>query len=188
METTLAIYLSVVLAAVAPHLRRDRRESVAADIASVTVSEDRAFEDDATGQRTALLLASIAHHETGGSWARWVDDGSCNDHVWRERHAAWMRGGDCDGSRAWGMWQVHAPGDDTRIGRAYVADRKAGIRAALAKARGSLNAGIGLCGYSGETYPRCPLGRMRLETARSWADRFPYDRIVAEELAATGVE
>jgi hypothetical protein len=185
---TLALYLSVVLTTIAPHLNRDRRESIAADIAAVTLSETRAFDDDVSGQQTALLLVSLAHYETGRSWAAWVDDGRCNDEQWRAAHLRWLVGGDCDGKRAWGMWQVHAPGDDPAIGRTYVVDRKTGIRAALAIARSSLQMGIGLCAYSGEKYPSCRLARMRLETARNWVSRFPYDPATQHADEPTGIE
>jgi hypothetical protein len=96
-----------------------------------------------------------------------------------------MKGGDCDGGHAWGMWQVHAPNEDASIGRTYVSDRKAGIRAALTIARESLKAHIGLCHYSGEIWPRCRLASMRLETARNWVSKFPYH---PEDHTYAGVE
>jgi hypothetical protein len=176
----------MVLATIVPSMREARRTSIASDIATVVLSEDRAFDDDDSGQKTGLLLVSIAHHETGRSWAQWIDDGSCNDPVWRERHALWIKGGDCDGSRAWSMWQVHVPGDSVEAGRALVVDRKAGIRAALTIARASLRSGVGLCHYSGETYPRCKLASMRLETARNWVKKFPWQP--EGDHVASGVE
>jgi hypothetical protein len=155
----------------------DRRESISEDIATVVLSEERAFDDDADGQRTALLLVAIAHYETGRSWASWIDSGKCNDAKWRAAHPQWIKSGDCDGGHAYGMWQVHPPNEDATIGRTYVADRKTGIRAALSIARESLKAGAGLCHYSGESQKGphgCRLASMRLETARSWVEQFPF--------------
>lgn len=191
--TVLALYIASVLSVIAPTMRTERRMSVATDIATVTISEPRLFDDDENGQKTGLLLTSLPHYETGRSWATWVDNGSCNDPVWRASHALWMKGGDCDGGKAWGMWQVHAPGDDPAIGKTYVTNRQTGIRAALAKARASMEKGIGLCGYSGETYPRCKLAKDRLETARLWVTKFPFrpEILVADhgdDHAQTGVE
>jgi hypothetical protein len=173
---SLAIYIASVLATIVPHpMSETRRGSIADDIATVVLSEERAFDDDASGQRTALLLVSIAHYETGRSWSVWVDNGKCNDEAWRKAHSLWMRrGGDCDGGKAWSMWQVHVPGDSVEAGRALVVDRKSAIRAALTIARASLKAGRGLCYYSGETFPHCRLADLRLETARHWTDMFPY--------------
>ena len=185
----LAIYLSAVLATLVPSMKEARRASIADDIATVTLADERAFDDDESGQKTALLLVSIAHYETGRSWATYVDNGSCNDPTWREKHALWLKGGDCDGSRAWGMWQVHAPGDDPTIGKTYVANRQTGIRAALTIARESLRSGAGLCHYSGETFPHCRLASMRLDTARNWVVKFPYHpEVMLAGDAATGVE
>lgn len=171
---TLVSYLLIVLAAIAPRVPETRRASIARDIATVTLSEERAFTGDESGQMTALLLVAIPHLETGRSWARWIDDGRCNDPAWREMHADWLRGGGCDNAKAWGMWQVHAPGDDPVIGRAYIRDRKRGIRAALYIARESLRMGVGLCAYSGERPPKCPKADHRLNTALAWASRFPF--------------
>ena len=170
----LALYLSTVLSVVSPRLNRARRDSITRDIATVTLSNDRAFEDDANGQKTALLLVSIAYYETGKSWASWVDDGRCNDPEWRSIHGFWLRRGGCDSAGAWSMWQVHPPGDDPRIGRSYVTNRQNGIRAALFIARKSLQTGVGLCGYSGEMYPNCPKADHRLEKAKAWAIKFPF--------------
>jgi hypothetical protein len=172
----LALYLAAVLAVVAPQLHEGRRDSIAQDVAAVVLAdhEERAFPDDENGQQTGLLLLALAHHETGRSWATWIDDGSCNNPAWREAHWLLLRHGDCDGGHAWGMWQVHAPGNDDTVGRGYVLDRKAGIRAALLIARASLKSGARLCHYSGEAFPHCRLADTRLETAQSWITRFPY--------------
>lgn len=170
----LALYLSTVLAVVSPSVNPLRRASITNDIATVALSEERAFDDDANGQKTALLLTSIPYYETGNSWASWIDDGRCNDPEWRELNAHWLKGGGCDHALAWGFWQIHAPGNDPVIGKTYVTNRRNGIRAALFIARASLRSGVGLCGYSGETYPNCPKANHRLEKAREWAIKFPF--------------
>jgi len=178
----LATYLAGVLAVVSPDLKPQRAASIANDVAAVTLSEERAFDDDANGQKTGLLLLSIAYWETGKSWARWIDDGRCNDPVWRETHAPWLRGTTgCDNMKAWSMWQVHVPDDSVEIGKRLVANRQRAISAALAKVRGSFALGIGLCSYSGEKSPKCPKAKRRLDTANEWAVRFPF--VASAELA-----
>lgn len=172
--TALALYLSTVLSVVAPSINPARRASIATDIAAVSLSEERAFDDDANGRKTALLLTAIADYETGHSWAPWIDDGRCNDPEWRERNAEWLKGGGCDHALAWGLWQVHAPGNDPVIGKKYVTNRRRGISAALFIARASLRTGTGLCGYSGETYPNCTKADHRLNKAREWEAKFPF--------------
>lgn len=171
----LTLYLVALLATISPHLQADRRDSIARDVATVALTEERAFGGDGNGQKTSLLLVSLAYYETGRSWAPWVDDGRCNDAVWRIAHEGWLRGGGCDNTRAFGMWQVHPPGDNFAIGRSYVTDRKKGIRAALYIARKSLESGVGLCAYSGEPYPKCPKAKHRLDTAARWVSEFPFD-------------
>jgi len=188
----LTLYVASVLSAIVPSMHADRRESIAGDIATVVVSETRAFADDADGQKTALLLVSIAHYETGRSWASWIDTGKCLDPAWRQTHPQWIKAGDCDGGRSVGLWQVFLPDASVQDRLTLAADRKAVIRAALAKARASLEKGIGLCGYSGEAYPRCRLAHDRLETARAWVTRFPFhpgtDASGGDLHASTGVE
>ena len=95
----LAIYLSTILASIIPSMSEARRSSIASDVADVVLTEDRIYADDETGQRTALLMLSIAHYESGRSWAKWIDSGECNDPTWRERHATWLKGGDCESTR-----------------------------------------------------------------------------------------
>ena len=172
--TALALYLSTVLSVIAPSVGQARRASISTDIATVVLSEERAFEGDVNGQKTALLLTAIADYETGHSWALWIDDGRCNDPGWRERNAEWIKVGGCDHAKAWGLWQVHAPGDDLAIGKSYVTNRRRGISAALFIARASLRTGTGLCGYSGETYPNCVKADHRLNKAREWEAKFPF--------------
>jgi len=169
----LALYLLTVLTIIAPKLDMTRARSISTDIAAVVVSDERAFRDDADGHKTALLLLSIAHFETGKSWAAWIDDGRCNDPAWRATHASWLRGGDCDGGRSYSMWQLLVPGNP-RYGKSLVANRQLAVRAALAHARMSLQLNGNLCAYSGERPPHCSKAKTRLETAREWAERFPY--------------
>jgi hypothetical protein len=180
----LAFYLAAVLTVISPALKSQRRDSIASDIAAVTLSSERVFDDDANGQKTALLLLSLAYWETGKSWAAWIDDGRCNDPLWRATHAEWLKGGDCDGGRAWSMWQDHVPHDSVIIGRSLITNRQAAIRVALSKARGSLQMGVGLCSYAGEHYPHCRKAELRLDTARKWETRFPYETTATSELAS----
>lgn len=178
----LTLYLTGVLAVVSPKLNPQRAAAISRDVATVTLSEERAFDDDANGQKTALLLLSLAYWETGKSWARWIDDGRCNDPAWRETHAPWLKGTTgCDNMKAWSMWQVHVPGDSIEIGKRLAANRQTAISFALAKVRGSFQLGIGLCSYSGERAPKCPRANRRLQTAVEWMTRFPFS--AASELA-----
>lgn len=170
----LTLYLASVLAVVSPKLNPQRAAVIARDVATVTLSEDRAFENDESGQKTGLLILSIAYWETGKSWAKWVDDGRCNDPEWRITHAAWMKGSPgCDDANAWSMWQVHVPNDSVVAGRRLVANRQLAISAALASVRASFQKGLGLCGYSGERPPKCPKAQRRLDTALEWTALFP---------------
>ncbi len=172
----LVLYLSTVLAAIAPHLGQNRRDSITSDIATVVLSEERAFDDDANGQKNGPDARRYRALRDGEVLGRLVDDGRCNDLEWRAMHAEWLRGGGCDHALAWGLFQVHPPGDDARIGKLYVTNRRVGISAALFIARKSLQAGIGLCGYSGEPYPNCrkrTIGSMRLARGPS-SIRLPF--------------
>lgn len=168
----LVAYLSLVLATVAPYVGSARRASIARDVATVSLAEARAFDDDADGHQTGLLLLSIAQHET--HFVTWADDGSCNDPAWRADHPALLQNHDCDGGHAWSMWQVHVPNDSPELGRALIRDRRAAIRAALTVARASLQGGHGLCGYVGEPFPKCPRAQVRLDSVTAWRAQFPF--------------
>lgn len=178
----LAAYLTAVLAVVSPHLNSQRAASIARDVATVTVAQERAFDDDASGQKTGLLLISLAYWETGKSWAKWVDDGRCNDPLWRVEHTTWMKNSSgCDNANAYSMWQVHVPNDSIEAGQKLVRNRQLAIAAALVNARASLKKGVGLCAYSGERGPDCPKAKRRLDTTLEWAARFPFDPEIAEK-------
>jgi hypothetical protein len=178
----LAVYVFGAILSWCPHVadapaEKARIEAIAADIASVAGASAPAFDDDDDAHsKTALLLTSIPRYETGGSWAEWIDDGRCNMRWWRLTHVDLLlrNQGDCDGSNAWGMWQVHVPGDDYGLGYQLVRDRKNGIRAALAVASRSLRRDGTLCGYTGETAPKCPKGSRRLGDAVVYAAEHPF--------------
>ena len=177
----LALYLMGVLSVIAPHVDEARRTSIANDIATVTLSEERAFKDDANGQKTALLLTSIADHETGRSWAAWIDDGSCNRSGWRAAHQKLMKKWDCDGGQAFSMWQLHvAP----THGRTMAVNRQEAIRTALQYIRASFKLNGTLCAYTGERRPHCRLAEHRLEAARKWYAEFPFEPETVEVASA----
>lgn len=178
---TLKLYVLGAILSWSPHVADTpsaaaRIEGVAGDIAIVAASSPPAFDDDDDAHsKTALLLTSIPRYETGNSWAEWIDDGRINFRWWRLTHLELLaRSGDADGGRAWGMWQVHVAGDDYEAGLALVRDRKTGIRAAVVIAERSLRDGHRLCGYTGETFPKCPLGDHRLNDAMDYAAAHPF--------------
>lgn len=177
----LALYLVALLAVVAPRMDPERRTSIANDIADVTMSEERAFKDDTNGQKTALLLVSIADYETGHSWATWIDDGSCNNARWRAAHRDQMKQWDCDSGQAFSMWQLHVI---PARGRAFAANRREAVRTALQYVRASFKMGRGLCAYTGERPPRCKLAEHRLDAARRWSKQFPFKPDAVEEIAS----
>lgn len=184
---TLKLYVLGAILSWSPHVAdaapaRARIEGVASDIAIVAASSPPAFDDDDDAHsKTALLLTSIPRYETGNSWAEWIDDGRINFRWWRLTHLELLaRSGDADGGRAWGMWQVHVPGDDYEAGLALVRDRKTGIRAAVVIAERSLHDGHRLCGYTGEAFPKCPLGDHRLNDALDYAAAHPFAAPLAD--------
>src|SRR5512135_352584 len=85
-------------------------EDIAHDIATVVLdpTEPPMWRSDTTRARTAIMLVSIAFHET--SFLAYVDDGRCNDPKWRaseEGRKIMANAGYCDGGIARSIWQVH---------------------------------------------------------------------------------
>lgn len=194
---TLTMYLLGALAAWMPPASvemRARQESVASDIASVVEdpSEPPLFKGDDHRATTGLLLASLSVME--GGLAKYVDSGECNDVKWRGSHKLMLKAGDCDGGRAYSLWQIHvgtgllllpsggyvvartAPEDaeGTFVGKQEIlSDRANAVRAALHILRQSFSAGLGMCGYTGER-GECPKGKLRLDKATSYAKSVPF--------------
>jgi len=173
MIESLTVYvLAAILAWTRPHpsaAEVDRLTGIAQDIAAVSLSEEPLFKSDESRAKTAILLASVARYES--DFAPWVDAGLCNDLEWRRsaEGKAVHRGSDCDGGHAFSLWQIHAG----QAGQALIADRQAAIREAVARMRVSLDAGRGLCWYTGETGD-CPKAELRLRTAQVWSLGHPF--------------
>lgn len=175
---TLALYvLAAMLAWTRPHAQPKNAEdgawlsSIADDIASVSLQEPPLFSSDASRARTALLLASVARYES--NFAPWVDTGLCNDRLWRRGDGGGLtrRWGDCDGGHAFSLWQIHAGA----LGQTMIGDRRVAIREAITRLRVSLDAGKGLCWYTGENASgECPKAELRLRTAQVWAVGHPF--------------
>jgi hypothetical protein len=141
--------------------------SIADDIASVSLEEEPLFKNDSERVKTALLLASVARYES--DFAPWVDAGLCNSREWRVSNTAIHHGATCDGGHAFSLWQIHAGARGVDL----LADRRAAIREAISRLRVSLDAGRGLCWYTGETGD-CPKAELRLRTALVWEKGHPF--------------
>ena len=180
--TTIAQLTAYVLAAIvywSPHgSDAARLVPIAEDISVVSLEQDPLFKGDDTRAKTALLLASVARFES--NFADWVDDGRCNDASWRRsvqgQHFV-LRTGDCDGGHAFSLWQIHPYAGAS--GREMIANRRVAIREAVARLRVSLDAGRGLCGYTGEV-GTCPKANLRLRTALVWEKGHPWSDVVAK--------
>jgi hypothetical protein len=175
--TALTLYvLAAMLAWTRPHAQpRDDADrawlgGIAEDIAAVALEEPPLFRGDEQRVKTSLLLASVARFES--SFATWVDDGSCNDAAWRRDSLTVHHGATCDSGHAFSLWQVHPFAGPT--GQEMIADRRVAIREAIARMRVSLDAGKGLCWYTGETGD-CPKAELRLRTALVWEKGHPFE-------------
>lgn len=170
--TTLALYLATAILSQRPHTDPGLAQDVAEDVAAVVAEEEPAFANDDDRSRTGVLMVSIARFES--EYAKWVDDGRCNDAAWRQSADGKreMRKGDCDHGHAYSLWQVHPyAGHDA----ADLTDRRKAISAALELARRSLRMGAGLCRYTGEPLDNCPKGTARLEAAKDWSRKHPFE-------------
>lgn len=156
-------------------------DDVARDIAEVSLSEDPAYDDDENRGRTAVLLTTLAYFE-GARFARYVDDGSCNDKKWRKSKAGYdmvLARADCDAGWAVSLWQVHAAtfyfgnGKYQSVSMDELKDRETAIRVALRIVRKSLAEHAGLCEYSGE-YGPCPKANLRLHFAERYSAKHPF--------------
>lgn len=123
-------------------------------------------DDDRDRHRTGLLLMSIAFYES--RFRGYVDDGRCNDPVWRALPAAkpLLVLGGCDGGLARSLWQLHG----------FHGPREAAIAEALSRARAGFRAGVGLRWYTGESVSRgsTPKSWAREHLAYEWAKLHPF--------------
>jgi hypothetical protein len=144
---------------------------IADDISAVSIEVEPLFKNDESHSRTALLLASVARFES--NFAPWVDAGLCNSKEWLSSSIAIHHGSTCDGGHAFSLWQVHPYSGAT--GEAMLGDRKVAIREAVSRMRVSLDAGKGLCWYTGEPASGdCPKAELRLRTALVWEKGHPW--------------
>ena len=129
-----------------------------------------------------VLLASIAYYE-GSRFSSYVDDGRCNDKTWRKdpANARTMKlGGDCDGSHAWSLWQIHPfkqadPEIFSVCSRELVSSsRFSAARCALEIARKSMSNRGDLSMYSGESPYSHPKADERLDFARKAVSKHPF--------------
>jgi hypothetical protein len=123
------------------------------------------WKDDNDGRHTGRLAMCVAFYES--RFRGYVDDGLCNDPAWRaspEGRRRMRLGGDCDGGRAHTVWQMHNfPAEHPHAGGWYL--DAPGM--AIERMRYSIQNGMGLRGYTGETSPDAPKARQRLECAEN---------------------
>ena len=165
-----------------------RQRGVAEDVASVVSDESEPVVWKQGAVMSGLVLASLAVMEGGISG--YVDSGECNNRKWREKNRSVLAAGDCDGGRAYSLWQIHAgtglvlvagggyayrgQADGQLVtGQNMIDDRKVAARAALHILRSSVRRGGGLCEYTGEK-GQCPKAKMRLEKAERYLRAHPY--------------
>lgn len=186
--TMLTVYIATALATWFPPATAEirlREETVATDIVHVVddPSEPVVFGSKA---EDALVLAFLSVAE--GGMAAWVDDGRCNDKAWRAGPGrALLASGDCDGGRAYSLWQIHvgagvaltpsggwvsahyaAPGASIVSKHDVLSDRKTAVRVALHIVRESVRVTKGLAGYTGERGARHPKADYRLNMPRAY--------------------
>jgi len=91
---------------------RARIASIARDVAIAAKVEFGAWPDEPSNARTAILVLGLGFEET--LYRDYVDDGRCNSWDWQkssEGQALVGIGGNCDGTLAHSIWQIHL-GDD----------------------------------------------------------------------------
>jgi len=86
---------------------RRRVRDVSYEIATLFETATPFWNDDLAGRRSAFVALSVAFWET--RFRGYVDDGRCNDPVWRKSAQAGklMKLGTCDGGNAYSIFQVH---------------------------------------------------------------------------------
>jgi hypothetical protein len=131
-----------------------------------------------------VMLASLGYWE-GARYAAYVDDGRCNDKVWRaskEGQQTMRVWGDCDHSQAHSIFQIH-PIDDTlstlyKLCNTKMVDnsRVDAARCALALARGSMVWSGNLSSYTGEWGSQHPKADDRLNFAKQALAKHPMSQ------------
>jgi hypothetical protein len=168
----------------APEVTEARYQQIAEDIAQVALDPDEAplFQGEDGRVKTALLLLSVALHESG--FRGDVDAGKCKPY-------------ECDHGKAFSMWQLHPEdglifdGDAFTFARnrpsswreehaseifdgpALVRDRKVAARMALHMLRYSMKNAHSLAIYTGEGH-NGPKAKLRMETALSYIRQHPF--------------
>jgi hypothetical protein len=168
----------------APEVTEARYQQIAEDVALIALDPDEAplFQGEDGRVKTALLLLSVALHESG--FRGDVDAGRCKPY-------------ECDHGKAFSMWQLH-PEDglifDGEVftfarnrpaswreehrseifdGPALVRDRKLAARMALHMLRYSMKNVHSLAIYTGEV-GNGPKAKLRMETALSYIRQHPF--------------
>jgi len=168
--------------------------SIAYDISTIALDpKEKGVFPGGDQWKNAVLLATIGDWE--GHYWKHVDDGRCNDKVFRASQSGkdlLGRTGDCDGGHAYSIFQIHPeggialtddglwthlakkPGDPSSAdGADLVSDRQVAARTALHMLRASLRSNGSLCAYSGERRP-CVKAIKRLEFALLWMRKQPF--------------
>jgi hypothetical protein len=159
--------------------------TIAMQVVTVARDESALFKDDDDRVRTSTQIVALGAYE--GNFISWVDDGSCNDSVWRNKHTDLLRAGDCDGGHAWSTWQIHvnqgitltADGLFTYDAKGWqgldlAKDRLKPIRVAIHIVRASFKSTGSLRGYTGEGKDT-PKAIARTKRARDWLVEHPFD-------------
>ena len=132
----------------------------------------------------AVLLAAVAYWE-GSRYAEYVDDGRCNDKVWRKTPDGIYTmhlGGDCDGGHAHSLWQIHPITKPSNAifdlcNAKAVSSRVSAARCALEMLRRSLSVDGTLSGYTGESLygDKHPKADERLHFALDALRNYPWN-------------
>jgi hypothetical protein len=172
-----------------PEVTEARYQQIAEDVALIALDPDEAplFQGEDGRVKTALLLLSVALHESG--FRGDVDAGRCKPY-------------ECDHGKAFSMWQLHPEdglifdGDVFTFARnrpaswreehrseifdgpALVRDRKLAARMALHMLRYSMKNAHSLAIYTGEG-GNGPKAKLRLETALSYLRQHPFPQEVS---------
>lgn len=124
--------------------------------------------------KQAVLLAALGYYE-GARYAAHVDDGRCNDPAWRstpEGRRLMLTSGDCDGGRAFSIFQIHPfclprkDGDCEQVtGDKLIGSRTYAAGVALWIASRSIDSTGTLQSYTGESGLFHPKADVRLAFA-----------------------